>query len=180
MGKNTLGGLPAIVIIAVALIVASMSGAVAGSLITSKQIKDNTIKSKDVHDGTLQVVDFSPEATASLQGPAGPPGPTGPQGLPGEKGQQGLQGEKGEQGIPGPAGVSGRVLVTGDAALGAGGSGFAQANCPAGTVVWGGGGELLSTNDGVQVRLTNTVVYALAKTPVAQTLRAYAICANAS
>jgi hypothetical protein len=76
--------------------------------------------------------------------------------------------------------VSGRVLLTGDNALAANSSGYAQVDCPAGTVVWGGGGELLSTNDGVQVRLTNTTVYALAKTSVAQTLRAYAICAKAS
>ena len=44
----------------------------------------------------------------------------------------------------------------------------------------GGGVELLSTDDGAQVRITNPQVYALAKTPVAQTLRAYAVCAAVS
>lgn len=163
--------LPAIIVLAIALVIASTGGAVAGGLITSKQIKDNTIKSKDVHDGTLTVADLSSDTVTSLKGATGPQGPAGP------AGPTGQTGPKGADGAPG---VSGRVLVTGDASLGAGGSGFAQATCPAGTVVWGGGGELLTTNDGVQVRLTNTIVYALAKSPVAQTLRAYAICASAS
>ena len=46
----------------------------------------------------------------------------------------------------------------------------------------GGGGEFLSSNQGVQVRLENARVYALGKNDLgsAQTLRAYAICANVS
>ncbi len=43
----------------VVLAVASTSGAVAGGLITSKQIKNNTIKSKDVKDGNLRGVDIA-------------------------------------------------------------------------------------------------------------------------
>ncbi len=43
----------------VVLAIASTSGAVAGGLITSKQIKNNTIKSKDVKNGTLKPKDLS-------------------------------------------------------------------------------------------------------------------------
>jgi hypothetical protein len=44
---------------AVVLAVATTGGAVAGGLITSKQIKNNTIKSKDVRDGALKGVDIT-------------------------------------------------------------------------------------------------------------------------
>ena len=46
-----------VVVAAIVLAIISTTGAVAGSLITSKRIKNNTIKSIDVRNGTLQGVD---------------------------------------------------------------------------------------------------------------------------
>lgn len=43
----------------IVLAIATTSGAVAGSLITSKKIKNNTIKSIDVRDGALKGVDVA-------------------------------------------------------------------------------------------------------------------------
>jgi hypothetical protein len=64
----------------------TIGGAHAGSLITSRQIKDNSLLSKDLHNGTLTgrdvrdgrlaARDFDGDAT----GPTGNPGPTGPTG----------------------------------------------------------------------------------------------------
>lgn len=49
-----------VVAAALVIAVASTGGAVAGGLITSKQIKNNTIKSIDVHNGTLTAADMAP------------------------------------------------------------------------------------------------------------------------
>ena len=69
---------PGLLIALVVLAVAATSGsAVAGSLITSKQIKNGTIKFKDMNKG----------ARAKLAGDTGPQGPQG----------------AGDQGAPGPA-----------------------------------------------------------------------------
>ena len=74
----------------IALVVAMSGSAAAASLITGKQIKD----------GTIQRVDLSKKAKASLKGPQGPQGP------------QGAQGPKGEVGDPGPAtGPAGGALA---------------------------------------------------------------------
>lgn len=67
--------------------------------------------------------------TWSLQGPQGPQGPQGAQG------PQGVQGPAGT-----PGGVSGRVVVTAEASIGAGQPGFALAKCPTGKKLVGGGG----------------------------------------
>ena len=48
-----------VVAAAVVLTIATTGGAVAGGLITSKQIKNNTIKSIDVHDGSLTGADVA-------------------------------------------------------------------------------------------------------------------------
>ena len=49
-----------VVAAALVLAVATTGGAVAGGLITSKQIKNNTIKSIDVRNGTLTPADMAP------------------------------------------------------------------------------------------------------------------------
>jgi hypothetical protein len=65
-------------VVALAALVLAMTGsAVAGSLITSKQIKD----------GTIQVKDISKSARKSLKGSRGATGPQGPQGPKGDPGQ---------------------------------------------------------------------------------------------
>lgn len=49
---------PSMVVATIALIVAMAGTGVAAVLITSSQIKDNTIQSQDVRDGTLRSVDY--------------------------------------------------------------------------------------------------------------------------
>src|SRR3954470_10525714 len=70
------------VVAVVALLVALSGSAVAASLITSKQIKD----------GTIQTKDLAKTARASLKGKAGPAGPAGPVGPAGPNGDTGAAG----------------------------------------------------------------------------------------
>ena len=79
----------AAVAVCTGLVVASgTGGAVAGAVITGKQIKNNTVTTKDIKDGTLSTVDMSPEVLAALHriGIAGPAGAKGDKGDPGEPG----------------------------------------------------------------------------------------------
>ena len=79
----------AVTAVLAALGIGTVGGAHAGSLITARQIKDNSLLSRDLHDGTLtgrdvrdgrlSARDYDGDAT----GPAGNPGPTGPTGQPG-------------------------------------------------------------------------------------------------
>jgi hypothetical protein len=69
--------------------------AVAGQ-ITSSQIKDGTIKTKDISKGAQN-------ALRGAQGATGPAGPAGPQGATGPVGPTGPQGEPGEVGPAGPS-----------------------------------------------------------------------------
>src|SRR3977135_3251425 len=71
-----------------ALVMATTGSAVAASLITSAQIKDGTIQTKDI----------SKKAQTALKGK---PGAAGAQGLPGSKGDTG---PKGDQGLKGDKG----------------------------------------------------------------------------
>lgn len=104
---------PGVAVIATgALFVGAVGGgAVAGTLITSADIKDKTIQTGDlkknvvktqkVKNGTLRIADLDKKAQDALKkvGPPGPAGPTGPAGGPaGPVGPQGPQGPKGEPG----------------------------------------------------------------------------------
>jgi hypothetical protein len=71
----------------VALVMATTGSAVAASLITSKQIKDGTIQTKDI----------SKKAQKTLKGKTGAKGAQGIQGM------QGAKGDKGDKGDTGPA-----------------------------------------------------------------------------
>lgn len=107
MKTPTLRGIPALLVLALALVLGAGTGAVAGTLVTSKQIKDGTIKSVDVHDGTLQTADFSTDARDDLRGD------------------------------PGPAGVSGYQVVQGTLEVPGGSLQSTILLCPVGTVVMG-------------------------------------------
>ena len=111
-----------VVAAALVLSVATTGGAVAGGLITSKQIKNNTIKSIDVRDanltgvdvkdGSLLAQDLSSDAQRSFTG------------------------------------INGYTLVTADSASVAdGGSGFQRAVCPAGLRLTGGGAAWANGSD---------------------------------
>ncbi len=87
-------------LVAIAAIVASSTGvAVAGGLtrnsVTSKQVKNESLRGKDFKQGQLP------------PGAPGPEGPQGPEGEPGPAGSQGSVGEPGARGATGPAGATG-------------------------------------------------------------------------
>ena len=89
---------------AAVLAVGAGSGAVAGAMITGKDIKNRTIESQDLKRGavtttkvknrTLKLKDLNAEVTDELgtQGPAGPAGATGPAGPAGAQGPKGADG----------------------------------------------------------------------------------------
>jgi hypothetical protein len=62
-------------VVALLLVLASTGGAVAGAMITGKQIKDGTITTRDVRDKTLTTTDLSPAAVKALSGRTGPQEP---------------------------------------------------------------------------------------------------------
>jgi hypothetical protein len=64
----------------------------------TKQIKKNAVTSKKVKNRSLKSVDFA--AGQLPVGPAGPAGPAGPQGVAGPQGPKGDKGDKGDQGDP--------------------------------------------------------------------------------
>jgi collagen triple helix repeat protein len=86
------------VIAIMALVLAMGGSAVAASVITSKQIKDGTIQTKDLSKKALKALKGKIGAT----GATGAPGPAGPQG---PQGAQGVQGLKGDTGARGPSDV---------------------------------------------------------------------------
>jgi hypothetical protein len=70
-----------VLLLSVGLMVASTGGAIAGSLITSAQIKDNTVTTADVKDGTLKTADLARATRTALSGATGAAGPQGAQGV---------------------------------------------------------------------------------------------------
>src|SRR5262245_18387303 len=80
----------AVAIGAAVIVSASSFGAVAAKLVTSADIKDQTIKKVDIKKGgvggsevkdkSLKVKDLSTDAQAKLKGNTGPRGPQGPAG----------------------------------------------------------------------------------------------------
>jgi len=84
-------------------------GAVAGSLITGKQIKDGTVTSADIKNGTVTNRDLAKSARSK----AGQTGSQGPAGAPGPAGAAGARGDRGLSAwdtIPSGTTVSGAVL----------------------------------------------------------------------
>ncbi len=81
------------------------------ALITGRDIRDGSITSADVSNGTLRLRDLRPAARRALRGAQGPRGPQGPAGVTsaerGREGAQGVQGPQGPQGATGPAGPRG-------------------------------------------------------------------------
>lgn len=114
---------------AVTALLAGAGGAVAGSLVTSAQIQDGTIRSVDVADGTLNLRDMRPgarEGMAGEDGATGAAGAAGTDGVDGVDGAPGPRGLVGATGLPGPAGAPGPQGLPGlagvDGAAGADGA----------------------------------------------------------
>jgi len=106
---------PATVISIIALFCSLSGGAMAAqSLITSRDVKDNSLTGRDIRNnsltgadiknGSIRRADLAADARAA-KGDKGDPGAPGPQGPQGERGPQGDKGDKGDTGpADGPAG----------------------------------------------------------------------------
>jgi hypothetical protein len=75
--RRRLSGLPLYLIGVLALVVAMGGAATAGAMITGKQIKDNTVTSADVKNGSLLAKDFKSSELAKLKGKNGTNGTNG-------------------------------------------------------------------------------------------------------
>ncbi len=113
------GGQPLVVALVVAL-VAGTTGAVAGSLITGKDIQNGSVKAKDLSkkvrsklnqagsDGTAGAPGAQgPQGEAGQTGPAGTAGPAGADGDDGADGADGADGDDGDDGDDGADGADG-------------------------------------------------------------------------
>jgi hypothetical protein len=87
--------------LALALLISAAASGQIRALITSRDVRDNTLTSRDIRNGTLRAADLRRSLVRSLRGPRGP---RGEQGLPGERGPGGL---RGADGPPGPKGDPG-------------------------------------------------------------------------
>ena len=152
-----------IVLAAAGVIALSASGgAVAGGLITSKQIKDNTITTQDIKNGTITTADLAPGTAVS-----GPQGPAGAAGTPG---------------TPGTAGISGYQVVDGPGtSIASGSQGSASVGCPSGKKVVAVTGYFENSYDGIQGivgdDLVSAFVYANNTSGSVDYLHAEAVCA---
>jgi hypothetical protein len=79
---------PAIAGAVLVIAVIGAGSATAANLVTSKDVKDDSLRSRDVHNGSLKVKDLTDRAVKTLQ--AG--GATGATGAKGDKGDKGLLG----------------------------------------------------------------------------------------
>ena len=110
----------AVAVGAFVLIGFSSMGAVAGTMITGAQIKDQTIQSNDIatagvgtseiRDSSILTRDLSQATMDALKGATGAKGDTGAKG---ETGAAGAKGDKGETGPQGPTGSRGKRGFTG-------------------------------------------------------------------
>ena len=135
-----------LVVAVVAIVIATAGTASATTvLITSRQIKN----------GTIRLVDISKQARKALHGKTGETGSVGaagPQGVPGLQGAQGIQGIQGPQGVQGVAGspgVSGYTVVANNTDVQSPGThATVVADCPAGDQVLSGGGGASGASGG--------------------------------
>jgi hypothetical protein len=105
----------------VALVIFGLTGGAAAAA--------KVITSKDIRNGTIKTVDLSSNAKRALKGNTGRQGPQGP---------QGPQGAQGPQGPAGPNAVSKLTRVENTATVAAGDVGSTSVNCPGGQSVVSG------------------------------------------
>jgi hypothetical protein len=133
-------------ILGTAIVLASTAGAVAGSLITGKQIKDNTVTTKDIKDGTLAAKDLAPATVAQLKGGPGTTGATGAAGPTGPPGAQGPQGVAGTNGVSGYETVQALSPVVANGAFAS-----ITASCPSGKQIVGATAYWENSDEAVQI-----------------------------
>ncbi|MGF9756522.1 hypothetical protein AAII07_15070 [Microvirga sp. 0TCS3.31] len=123
--KKALGIAGAVVAVAA---LSTTGTAVASGLITTGQIKDSAITTAKVKNGTLTLKDFKASERNKLVGPAGPSGLAGLTGLTGPQGPAGASANASHAIVQGPT-----------VSVAAGAIGYADAYCPVGKKVTGGG-----------------------------------------
>jgi hypothetical protein len=72
-----------VLVAATVLVVFSSLTAVGAGMLTSSKIKDGTIRSADIHNGTIGMRDLNQYVHQGIDGAQGPQGPQGPPGPPG-------------------------------------------------------------------------------------------------
>ncbi len=93
----------------VALVLGPLGGAIAAVTIGSKQIADDSIRSRDVRDGGLRLRDLDPATRTALSGAPGAPGHDGHDGHDGQDGPAGDPGADGADGVAAVAALVGPV-----------------------------------------------------------------------
>jgi hypothetical protein len=109
---------PGVILGIFAVVLACTGTAAAGSLITSGNIKDGTIRGRDIHKGTITSDRLSNDVRRELR-EAGTPGPKGDKGDPGAsapsvQGSAPQKGDKGDKGDKGQDGLNPATLVAKD------------------------------------------------------------------
>jgi hypothetical protein len=108
--------LPALAGTVLVVAVIGAGTATAASLVTSKDVQDNSLRSVDVKNGSLRVNDLTARAVKTLQ-KGGVAGATGAKGATGPAGAQGPQGPAAKTGLPNWGVVHRNVEQNGDADL---------------------------------------------------------------
>ena len=115
--KNKITPQTVIIVIVAALVLAGGATA-ANKMINGKNIKPNTVTSKQIKNGTIVGADINPNTIKNLRkgvvGPKGATGPIGPQGATGETGATGADGATGPAGADGATGATGEQGPTGN------------------------------------------------------------------
>jgi hypothetical protein len=172
------------------------TGQLTKNAVTSAKVRDGSLTAADFRRGTLKAGPRGPAGPAGpqgangqtgAQGPAGPQGTSGPAGPPGTTGPAGPKGDTGPPGPPGSDGVSGYEVVSSDSVVATAAGVVAEAECPAGTSVLGGGGTLIGVPPpGAGIVTSRPMdqqkwyVLFMAPQPAKWEVRAYAICADVS
>ena len=123
-----LPSITAAALLAGALFLSATGGAVAGSMITGKQIKNGTVTTKDIKDQSLLTGDLSTDTVTALRGQTGATGPTGAPGL------SALQ-----------------VITATKTGIAVGANGNARVDCPAGTVLLSADAEWQYRTEAIQI-----------------------------
>ena len=123
--RPSLRGLAVVAALAVTVLVAGTTGAVAGRLVTSQDIQDHTIQPRDLAPNSVRGSKIAPRSvtwdkslsrtTKKLIAGFASAGPTGPAGAQGATGPVGPVGPAGVEGPVGPAGADGTDGVAGPA-----------------------------------------------------------------
>jgi hypothetical protein len=167
MKTNISRATPLVIVIAIAAVfISAAGGAVAAGLVTSAQIQNNSIQSKDIRNGTIKVTDLSSGARLQLAG---------------QDGQDGTQGPQGIQGVAGTNGVSGYEFLSNSVAVGVGpANGSVARACSVGKKLVGATAELIGGFEGTAIKATTTGATAyVTNVGAADTLVIYIICVSA-